>query len=81
MSLIHNRVEIKIVGVNNLYDILNVSRNSSVGIATAYGLDDGEVGVRVPVGSIIFASPCCPDRLCGPPSILSKGYRGLFLRR
>jgi hypothetical protein len=28
-----------------------VSRGSAVGIATAYGLDDREVGVRVPVGS------------------------------
>jgi hypothetical protein len=27
------------------------SRDSVVGIATAYGLDDREVGVRVPVGS------------------------------
>jgi hypothetical protein len=28
-----------------------VSRVSAVGIATAYGLDDQGVGVRVPVGS------------------------------
>jgi hypothetical protein len=27
-----------------------ISRNSSVGIATDYGLDDREVGVRVQVG-------------------------------
>jgi hypothetical protein len=26
------------------------SRDSSVNIATGYGLEDGEVGVRVPVG-------------------------------
>jgi hypothetical protein len=30
------------------------SRDSSVGIATAYGLDDRGVGVGVPVGSRIF---------------------------
>jgi hypothetical protein len=30
---------------------------SSVGIVTGYGLDDGEVGVRVLVGSRIFSSP------------------------
>jgi hypothetical protein len=30
------------------------SRDSSVGIATGYGLDDRGVGVRVPVGSGIF---------------------------
>jgi hypothetical protein len=34
-----------------------VSRDSVVGIATAYGLNDGRVGVRVPVGSRIFAYP------------------------
>jgi hypothetical protein len=27
-----------------------MSQDSAVGIATGYGLDDGEVGVRVPVG-------------------------------
>jgi hypothetical protein len=26
-----------------------------------------------------FSSPPCPDRLWGPPSLLSKGYRGPFL--
>jgi hypothetical protein len=39
------------------------SRDSSVGIATSYGLDDRGVGVRVPVGSIIFPTPNRPDRL------------------
>jgi hypothetical protein len=39
------------------------SRDSVVGIATSYGLDDREVGVRVPVGSRIFSSPNRPDRL------------------
>jgi hypothetical protein len=39
------------------------SRDSSVGMATSYGLDDGGVGVRVPVGSRIFTSPNRPDRL------------------
>jgi hypothetical protein len=33
------------------------SRDSSVGIATGYGLDDLGVGVPVPVGSRIFSSP------------------------
>jgi hypothetical protein len=32
------------------------SRDRAVGIATGYGLDDREVGVRVPVGSKIFSS-------------------------
>jgi glutamine synthetase len=39
------------------------SRDSVVGIATSYGLDDRGVGVRVPVGSRIFSSPNRPDWL------------------
>jgi hypothetical protein len=56
------------------------SRDSSAGIATGYGLDDRGVGVRVPVGSRIFSSPCRPDRLWGPHSLLSNGYGGHFPR-
>jgi hypothetical protein len=55
------------------------SRDSSVGIATGYGLDDqGGAGVRVPIGLEIFTSPYRPDRLWGPPNLLLNGYRGLF---
>jgi hypothetical protein len=39
------------------------SRDSVVGIATTYRLDDRGVGVRVPVESRIFSSPDRPDRL------------------
>jgi hypothetical protein len=59
--------------------LLNLSRDSSVGIATGYGLDDRGVGVRVPVGSRIFCSPLRPDRLWGPHNNLSNGYWGSFL--
>jgi hypothetical protein len=34
---------------NKKMSILHKSRDSSVGIATGYGLEDGGVGVRVPV--------------------------------
>jgi hypothetical protein len=63
-----------------LTDSYNNERDSAVGIATSYGLDDRGVGVRVPVGSRIFSSSRRPDRLCGPLNLLSNGYRGLFLR-
>jgi hypothetical protein len=53
-----------------------MGRDSSVGIATSYGLDDRGVGVRVPVGSGILSSPRRPDRLWGPPNLLSNRYRG-----
>jgi hypothetical protein len=53
------------------------SHGSAVGIATGYGLDNFGVGVQVLVGLRILTSPYCPDRLWGPPSLLSNGYLDL----
>jgi hypothetical protein len=48
-------------------------RDSSVGTATSYWLEDGVVGVPVPVESRIFTSPCRPDRLWSPSNLLYDG--------
>jgi hypothetical protein len=61
------------------YNLVDISyTNPTEDISTGYGLDDREVGVRVPVGSRIITSPCRPDRLWGPPNLLYNGYRELF---
>jgi len=44
---------------------------SIVGIATGYGLDGP--GIESRWGGEIFRT--CPDRPCGPPSLLYNGYR------
>jgi hypothetical protein len=59
----------------NTVDTPTESRDSAVGIAADYGLDDQGVGVRVPVRPRIFISPCCPDWLWDQPSLLSNGHQ------
>jgi hypothetical protein len=58
-----------VISVNNMR-----SRDSAVGIASGYGMNDQEV--EVPVGSRIFFSPCLSDPLWGPPNFLLNWYRG-----
>jgi hypothetical protein len=43
-----------------------------------YGLDDWMIGVRISTEGWDYFSTPCPDRLWGPPSLLSRWYRRLF---
>jgi hypothetical protein len=52
------------MNMSNIYPHMR-SRDSVVGIATVYVLDDRGVGVRVPVASRTFSYPRHPDRLWG----------------
>jgi hypothetical protein len=66
---------LRIIPANKISIAVSVSRDSAVGTAPGYRLDDRGVGVRVPVGIRIFSSSRRPDRLWGPPSLLPNGYR------
>jgi hypothetical protein len=72
-----SRTIVRLINISAPYSEAE-SRGSAVGIATGYGLDGREVGVRVQVWSRILSSPSRPDRLWGPPSLLSNGNRGLL---
>jgi hypothetical protein len=51
-------------------------QNVEAGVATVYGLDyRGSILSR---GKRFFSAPFSPDRLWGPPSLLSNGYRGFL---
>jgi hypothetical protein len=58
--------------------IQDKSRDSSVGIATGYGLDDRSSMVPFPGegGWEFFSSQPRPKQLWGPLRLLSSGYRG-----
>jgi hypothetical protein len=57
---------------------LHFSRDSAVGIATGYRLDDREVGIRVPVGSRIFTSHVVQTGSGVHPTYYTLGTWGLF---
>jgi hypothetical protein len=55
------------------------NRDSAVGIATGYGLDDRWVGVRASAGARFFSSPHYPDRFSVNPASCPMGTgEGLF---
>jgi hypothetical protein len=54
------------------------SRDSAVGTATGHGLDSRAVTFRLPVEARFFSSARRPNRLWGPPSLLSIGSGGPF---
>jgi hypothetical protein len=60
----------------DLHAVLQISRDSSVGIALGYRLDDRDSSVRFPAGAGKFLFTTRPERLWGPPSLLSNGYQG-----
>jgi hypothetical protein len=55
-----------------------LSLDSSVHIVTGYGLDDPGF---IPENATFFSSPQLPDRLWGPPSLLSERYFSLGVMR
>jgi hypothetical protein len=55
------------------------SRDSAVGIATDYGLDDRAIGVRVPVGSRTFAFSMSSRPALRPTQPPIQWVPGLFL--
>jgi hypothetical protein len=69
------RRNVKISGCSLFEKVITFfrSQDSVVGIATGYGLEDREVGVRVPVASRIFSSPRRPAWLWSSPNLLSGG--------
>jgi len=65
----------KVLTMKEILYLSSKSRDSSVDTAT--GRADGR-GSNAGGDCEFFLSPPCPNRLWGPPSLLSNRYRGLF---
>jgi hypothetical protein len=77
--------ETLIIGCTVMFEIVLVCHNSkymdcdtSVGIVTGYGLDG--CGLIAGRGKRFSSAPQHPDRLWGPPSLLSNWVQGAFPR-
>jgi hypothetical protein len=64
--------------ISNYYQVL-LSRDSSVGMVTGYGVDGR--GSIPGSGKRYFSSAACLDRLWGPPSRMYNEYNGAFFPR
>jgi hypothetical protein len=71
----HDHVYLLITAIT-LYNKYEGSWDSSAGIATGYRMGGR---TSIPRRSRFSSSPQRPDRLWGPPSLLSNKSRGLFL--
>jgi hypothetical protein len=60
------------------YEALYFAKRRAVGLATGYGLDDEEVGVRVPVGARIFTLHVDQTDSGAHSAYYPMGTRGYF---
>jgi hypothetical protein len=56
--------------------VLLLGQNSSVGIATGYGLDGRGTTSITGRGKRLFSNPQSPDQLRGAPTSIYNGYQG-----
>jgi hypothetical protein len=79
-DMVSSRIPVEYISVFSFHRCMKGCRDSVVGIATCYRLDDRGVGAQVPVGVRIFTFPNRPDRLWGPPTSYPTGTRGSLPR-
>jgi hypothetical protein len=54
--------------------------NVSISSSYSYSENRDSTKFKIKKKYILFSSPPHPDRLWGPPSLLSNGYRGILPR-